>query len=119
MTLFAVVTMDEWHIQLVATTVRMPRQAEAAAAAAAAYSRLSPNLSQVVEELRQVGLQQPLKLQAQRHNALQGREAETSGEIANDPSASSAQIQGGKRGSLQMKRRRWSAAGRSSGCTFP
>lgn len=26
-TLFAVVTMDEWHIQFVATTVRMPRQA--------------------------------------------------------------------------------------------
>lgn len=36
-----------------------------------AYSRLRPNLSEVVEELRQVGLEQPLKLQAQRHDPLQ------------------------------------------------
>ena len=35
------------------------------------YSRLRLDVSQVVEELRQVGLQQPLELQAQRHNPLQ------------------------------------------------
>lgn len=40
------------------------------------YSRLSPNLSEVVKELRQVGLEQSLKLQAQRYNALQGEESE-------------------------------------------
>lgn len=40
------------------------------------YSRLSPNLSEVVEELRQVGLEQALKLQAQRHDALQKEESE-------------------------------------------
>lgn len=34
------------------------------------YSRLRPDLSKVVEELRQVGLEQPLKLQAQRHYTL-------------------------------------------------
>lgn len=39
-----------------------------------AYSRLSSDLPKVAEELRQVGLEQPLKLQAQRHNALQERE---------------------------------------------
>lgn len=55
-------------IQLAATTVLMPQWSSRSSV----YSRLSPDLSQVVEELRQVGLQQPLKLQAQRHNALQG-----------------------------------------------
>lgn len=36
----------------------------------AGYSRLRPDLSKVVEELRQVGLEQTLKLQAQRHDTL-------------------------------------------------
>lgn len=37
----------------------------------AGYSRLRPDLPKVVEELRQVSLEQPLKLQAQRHDPLQ------------------------------------------------
>lgn len=36
------------------------------------YSRLRSELPQVVEELRQVCLQQTLKLQAQGHDSLQG-----------------------------------------------
>lgn len=40
------------------------------------YSRLSPNLSEVVEELRQVGLEQALKLQAQRYDPLRREESE-------------------------------------------
>lgn len=34
------------------------------------YSRLRSDLSEVVEELRQVSLKQPLKLQAQSHDTL-------------------------------------------------
>jgi len=41
------------------------------AAGQSGNSRLCPDLPKVVEELRKVGLEQPLELQAQRHDTLQ------------------------------------------------
>lgn len=68
-----------WAVWLLVTWVAHSaccyRSADAApcrSSGSSADSRLSADLSQVVEELRQVGLEQSLKLQAQRHDALQG-----------------------------------------------
>lgn len=79
------------------------------------YSRLRPNLSKVVKELRQVSLEQPLKLQAQRHNTLQAGKTAMKEHKHTNRICWSWDLAG----SLPRERRRWSAAWRSSGCTFP
>lgn len=79
------------------------------------YSRLSPNLSKVVKELRQVGLEQPLELQAQRHDPLQAVKTTMKEHKHTNGICWSWDLAG----SLPRERRRWSAIWRSSGCTSP
>lgn len=82
------------------------------------YSRLHPNLSQVVEELRQVGLKQPLELQAQRQYTLQ-EHTRNHIKYTHEDRRRVWMLTFSKHKILPRGGRKWSAVWRSIGCTFP